>query len=99
MDINLNAGTYTITTEYNGLTSKNRITVNEAAKPISFSHITQIPNYVNVTHEYVFQSSGYVLKSGPNGIIMMPKNELFTIKINDKEYSFSKNTISGGKSQ
>ena len=97
LDIDLKEGTYTITTEYDGLACKNKITVNAPAKPVGFSHITQIPNYVNITHEYVFQSSGYVLKSGPDGIIMMPKNEIFTVKINEKEYSFSKNSISGVK--
>lgn len=97
LDFTLKEGSYGITTEFDGLMAENRITVNAASKPVAFSHITQIPNYVNLTHEYVFQSSGYVLKSGPDGIIMMPKNELFTVRIADKEYSFSKSGISGVK--
>ncbi|WP_407392364.1 Ig-like domain-containing protein [Methanobrevibacter sp.] len=97
LDIDLIAGTYKITAKYGELKSKNKITVNPATKAIPFSYITQIPNYVNITHQYVFEGSGYVLKSGPDGIIKMPKNEVFTIQIKDKEYLFSTNSISGVK--
>lgn len=97
LEINLDAGTYKIVTEYGGLKSTNKITVNKANKITSFSHITQIPNYVNLTHHYVFPGSGYIIKSGPDGIIKLPKNELITINIKNKEYLFSKTTLPGIK--
>lgn len=97
LDVNLDSGTYSITTEYLQLQSKNKITVNQVLKPTYYSHIIQIPNYVNITHPYVFEGSGYIIKSGLDGIIRMPKNEVFTINIKDKTYLFSKNSISGVK--
>ena len=97
LNVNLESGTYIITTEYYGLQSKNKITVNQIPKPTSYSHIIQIPSYVNITHPYVFEGSGYIIKSGIDGIIRMPKNEVFTINIKNKTYSFSKNSISGVK--
>ncbi len=97
LKIKLSAGTYGITTEFEDIKSTNRITVYEVPKPVSFSHIVQIPRYVNITHPYVFESSGYVLKSGIDGIIKMPKNEVFIINIKDKSYLFSTSTISGVK--
>ena len=96
LPIDLDVGKYTITTEYNGLKNTNQITVNKVIKHTSFSHITLIPNYVNVTTQYVFHNSAYSLKTGVNGIIRMPKNELFTIQISEtKAYLFSQAEIQG----
>ena len=99
--IDLAAGKYSITTEYLGLKNTNQITVNKVAaknliKKSEFSHITEIPNYVNVTTPYVFHNSAYSLKTGENGIIKMPKNEVFTVRINEtQDYTFTRSEISG----
>lgn len=95
LDINLNAGTYKITTEYNGLKNTNKIQIIKKVKGSTFMHTTLIPNYVNVTTDYVYYNSVYSLKTGSKGIIRMPKNELFTIQIGGKTYTFSTATISG----
>ena len=95
LNINLNAGSYTITTEYSGLRNTNKIIINKAVKPTDYIHTTLIPNYVNVTTNYVFYNSAYSIKTGVNGIIKMPKNELFTIQIKDKTYSFSTTRFDG----
>ena len=97
LEINLNPGTYSIITEFGDIKSANKITVSEVPKTIPFSHILKIPTYVNITHPYVFEGSGYVLKSGIDGIIKMPKNEVFIINIKDKTYLFSKSTLPGVK--
>ena len=94
--IDLTEGKYVITTEYAGLTNKNTITVTEGIKHSPFSHITSVPNYVNVTYPYVFHNSAYVLKTGLDGIIRMPKNDLFTIQISPTQgYLFSQAQIPG----
>ncbi len=94
--IDLPAGRYTITTEYDGLKNTNYITVNSAIKHNSFSHITSIPTYVNVTIPYVFHNSAYSVKSGVNGIVKMPKNEAFTIKVNSNQsHLFTRTQIPG----
>lgn len=93
LDINLKAGNYTITTEYNGLKKINKIIINPAV-PREYMHTTIIPNYVNVTANHVF-ASAYSLKTGLNGIIKMPKNELFTIQIGENTYRFSTTKIYG----
>ena len=95
LPIDLEAGSYTITTEFDGLKKTNKIVVKPLIKHSLFSHITLIPAYVNVTNQYVFHNSAYVLKTGKNGIIRMPKNELFTIQIDENEYLFSRLKISG----
>ncbi len=95
LPIDLEAGTYTITTEFDGLKKTNKITVKPLIKHSLFSHITLIPSYVNVSNQYVFHNSAYVVKTGSNGIIRMPKNEIFTILINGREYMFSRSAISG----
>lgn len=96
LPIDLKAGTYTITTEYDGLKATNKIIVKKEIKKSLISHITLIPNYVNVTCQYVFHNSYYSLKTGLNGIIRMPKNELFTIQINETTgYLFTKSRIAG----
>lgn len=97
LKINLEPGTYSIITNYDDIKSTNKITVNEALKTVPFSHIVQIPTYVNLTHPYVFEGTGYVLKSGIDGIIKMPKNEVFIVNIKSKTYIFSTSTISGVK--
>ena len=93
LDINLNAGNYTMTTEYNGLKNINKITIIPAI-PREYVHTTMIPDYVNVTTNHVFAST-YSLKTGLNGIIKMPKNELFTIQIGSNTYKFSTDKIDG----
>ena len=79
MDINLDAGTHKITTEYNGLKNTNKIRIIKSVKSSEFMHSTLIPNYVNVTTDYVYYNSVYSLKTGAKGIIKMPKNEVFRI--------------------
>lgn len=102
--IDLPMGKYTIITEYGDLICTNMITVNknpqlnteEPVKKTPFSHITSIPNYVNVTTPYVFQNTAYTIKSGFDGIIRMPKNEIFTVQINETQsYLFSQASIPG----
>ena len=55
----------------------------------TFSHITSIPNYVNVTIPYAFYNSAYTLKTGINGTVKMPKIEVFTIEIASKVIRFA----------
>ena len=99
--IDLPAGKYSITTEYDGLKNTNQITVKKPAaqntiRKSAFSHTTVIPNYVNVTTPYVFHNSAYSLKTGFDGIIRMSKNELYTIQISEtKSYLFSQAQIPG----
>ena len=95
LDISLDYGRYTITTTYSGLTSKNTITVNKIIKSTSFTHTTLIPNYVNVTWDHVYADTGYTVKSGLNGIIKMPKNEIFIVQVAGKSHVFSNTKISG----
>lgn len=95
LDLSLSNGKYTITTQYSDLTVKNKITVNKAINPSRYTHTIFIPNYVNVTLTHVFENSAYTIKSGLNGIIKMPKNEIFTVQIGDKSYLFSNIRIDG----
>ncbi|WP_407409858.1 hypothetical protein [Methanobrevibacter sp.] len=95
LDLSLQNGKYTITTQYSDLTVKNKITVNKAIKPSRYTHSIFIPDYVNVTLNHVFENSVYTIKSGLNGIIKMPKNEIFTVQIGDKSYLFSNTRIEG----
>ncbi len=89
--IDLPQGTYSITTEYDGLKNTNKITVNEGLKHTSFSHISMIPDYVNVTVPYAFHNSAYTVKQGTDGIIKLPKHDVFAIHISEtKHYLFSK---------
>ena len=89
IELSLNPGEYTVTTQYTNLKSTNKITVNELIKTSRFTHSILIPDYVNVTTTHVFENSVYTLKSGLYGIIKMPKNEIFTIEINGKSHLFS----------
>lgn len=98
LGISLGSGKYTVTTKYAGLTSKNKITVNKVIRATKFMHTTLIPDYVNVTWTHVAENSAYSLKTGLNGIIKMPKNEIFSIKIGDKNQLFSNVKISGTNS-
>ncbi len=92
--IDLPQGKYSITTEYEGLQNTNRLTVNEGEKHGSFSHISMIPDYVNVTVPYAFHNSAYTVKKGTDGIIKLPKNDVFAIHISEtKHYLFSKTTL------
>ena len=95
LNVNLESGKYTVTTQYGGLSSKNKITVTKVIKATKFTHTTLIPDYVNVTWTHVAENSAYSLKTGLNGIIKMPKNEIFSINIGDKSYLFSNTKISG----
>lgn len=87
--IDLPAGKYTITTEYEGLKNTNMITVNKVAaenqvKKSKFMHSTIIPNYVNVTIPYAFHNSAYTVEIGANGTVKLPKIEVFTIEAGSK---------------
>ena len=94
--IDFEPGKYSVTTEYDGLKNTNQITVNKVIRHSPFSHITSIPNYVNVTTPYVFHNSAYSLKTGLDGIIRMSKNEVYTIQISEtKAYLFTQDTIPG----
>ena len=84
--IDLPAGKYTITTEYEGLMNTNHITVNKGIKRVPFSHITMVPDHVNVTVPYAFHNSAYTQKTGSNGIIKLPKNDVFAIHISESKY-------------
>ena len=84
--IDLPAGKYSITTDYNGFVNTNYITVEAAIKQASFSHITMIPDYVNVTVPYAFHNSAYTLKTGNDGIIKLPKKDVFAIHISETKY-------------
>lgn len=95
IDIDLDVGKYTITSEYSNLKSSNIITVNNVMKPSNFIHSIMIPDYVNVTIPYVFQNAKYSLKTGFNGIVKLPKYELFTIKVGHNYYQFSANKQNG----
>lgn len=95
LELSLSNGKYTITTQYSDLTVKNKITVNKIIKPSRYTHTILIPDYVNVTLNNVFENSVYTIKSGLNGIIKMPKNELFTVQIGEKSYLFSTGKIDG----
>lgn len=95
LSVELDAGKYTITTEYSGLKASNKITVNKVIKTSKFTHSIIIPSYVNVTTPYVYQNTAYALKTGVNGIIQMPKQEIVTVQVADKSYVFSNLRISG----
>ena len=89
LDLTLNPGKYSITTEYNGLKATNKITVTNAIKKTEFSHVTLIPNYVNITIPYVFKNAYYSLREGVNGIIKMPKTEVLSVQVGLDDYYFS----------
>ncbi|MBQ6629258.1 MAG: hypothetical protein IJH65_10650 [Methanobrevibacter sp.] len=95
LNLDLNYGKYKIITEYSGINSVNKIIVNRVIKTTSYIHTTLIPNYVNVTLPYVYAGSAYSLKAGANGIVKMPKIELFTIQVGDKSYLFSTGPATG----
>ena len=84
--IDLPRGKYSVTTEYAGLVHTNQITVNKAVTRTPFSHITMIPDYVNVTAPYVFSGSSYAVKSGTDGIIKLPKYEVFAVHVSETKY-------------
>ena len=92
--IDLPHGKYSITTEYEGLVHTNQLTVNKGMPRSPFSHITMIPNYVNVTVPYAFHNSDYTVKTGQDGIVKLPKNDVFVIHISEtKHYVFSKTPL------
>ena len=95
LPISLGVGKYTITTEYDGLKSTNRITVNKLIKHSEFTHSFKIPNHVNVTMPYVFHNSVYSLKTGTDGIIKLPKYQYFVIQVGSSTYKFTTGQISG----
>ena len=88
--IDLPSGKYIITTEYAGLKHTNQITVEKSLTHSKFSHISLIPDHVNVTVPYVFSNSKYAVKTGPDGILKLPKNDVFAVHISETEhYTFS----------
>lgn len=103
--IDLRAGKYTITTEYEGLKNINKITINKVVvqntpqittvkhenpiKKTEFIHSTTIPNYVNVTIPYAFHNAQYTIKTGNNGTVKMPKVEVFTVDTGSKVLKFA----------
>ena len=92
--IDLARGKYSVTTEFSGLINTNTITVEKGIAHTPFSHIIQIPNYVNVTVPYAFQNSAYTLENGMNGTVKMPKYEVFTIQVKSGErYIFTTTEI------
>ena len=93
LDLSLGNGKYTLTTQYSDLTVKNQITVNKKITPSRYTHTILIPDHVNVTLDNVFENSVYT--SGLNGIIKMPKNEMFTVQVGNNSYLFSNTRING----
>ena len=94
LNINLNVGTYIITSEHNGLKISNIITIEsksekEVIKNNNFTYEIEIPNYVNITCPYAYENSFYTIQSGYNGIIRLEKNQLITVQIGYKNYIFS----------
>ena len=89
LEINLEPRTYDIVIEYGDLKSSNKIKVNKVIKKTGFTHSILIPNYVNVTIPYVFRNYVYSIKSGINGIVKMPKIEVFNIAVGKKTHLFS----------
>lgn len=93
LNINLQIGSYIITSEHNGLMISNKIVIREKVmenvKNTTFSYEIEIPNYVNVTYPYVFENSVYTIKSGINGTIRMEKNQLINIQMGYRHYTFS----------
>lgn len=88
--IDLTPGKYSITTEYEGLKHTNQLTVNRAVIKTPFSHVSLIPDYVNVSAPYAFHDADYVMKTGADGIIKLPKTMVFTVHISEtKYYTFS----------
>ena len=67
----------------------------KVVKKTNFTHSISIPDYVNVTADYVFQNSKYSLKTGYNGIIKMPKNDVFKVLVHGVEYNFTNSPIEG----
>ena len=95
LKINLEPGKYVIKTTYNDLKNSNSINIQEIVKETQFTYSVLIPNYVNVTVPYAY-SSGYTIKNGVEGIIKMPKNEMYTVEVNSKYYSFTTSNENDG---
>ena len=93
LNINLETGSYIITSENNGLMVSNKIIISkkisESVANTPFTYEVKVPNYVNVTYPYVSENSVYTIKSGINGTIRMDKNQLINIQIGYKYYIFS----------
>lgn len=93
LDINLEAGKYTITTKYGDLSNKNKITINQAVKSDEFTHSILLPNYVNITHNYVINNVSF--QNSVNGIMKLPKYDLIRVEIANKTYLLSRSSING----
>ena len=99
LHVKLTEGKHKFITTYDGISIPYEITVTrDMVKPeetpvkvrqTNFTHTTLIPNYVNVTTDYVFSDTSYAIKTGFNGIIKMPKKDLITIQVGDNAYLFS----------
>ena len=95
LKIDLEPGTYIINTKYDDLKNSNTINIQEIVKETQFTYSVLIPNYVNVTVPYAY-SSGYTIKNGVGGIVKMPKNEMYTVEVNSKYYSFTTSNENDG---
>ncbi len=85
LNINLRPGEYIITTVYNNNNIGNKIIVSED-KQLSntneknFTYEIAIPNYVNVTIPNVIADNNYSVQSGENGIVKLPKKQIFELE-------------------
>ncbi|MCR5027500.1 MAG: adhesin [Methanobrevibacter sp.] len=98
LNINLDVGTYIITSENNGLKMSNKIIImpkseKDVIKSTDFTYEIKIPNYVNVTYPYVYKNGEYTIKNGKNGILKMEKYQLFNIQIGYRYYIYSTNNV------
>lgn len=96
LNINLPQGEYVITSTYNGLSISNKIIITDIVKKITnktnFTYEIIIPNSQNVTIPYAYEYSYYTIKSGPEGIVRLVKNQIIDVQIGKNYYSFSTGT-------
>ena len=100
LSIGLKAGKHVFQAEYDGLKVKYEMNAVKSAEEevevvnTTFTHTISIPAYINVTMPYVFSESGYAVKTGFDGIIKLPKNDLYVVETSKGSYTFS--TTTGG---
>ena len=97
--VKINAGSHKILTQYNGEKILYEFSIKNNAPQVqnisdnvgssNFTHITLLPDYVNLTNEYVLSDSRYAVKTGAEGILKLPKNEMITVQMENKTYYFS----------
>ena len=105
LSVKVNPGNHKILTRYNGekilyefsIKNNSRQQQNTTGnfKISNFTHTTFLPDYVNVTNEYVLSDSKYALKTGPNGTLKLPKNEMITVQMENNTYYFSNSYTAG----